>query len=65
MFENNDIPILKKVSKLKATHKIYPMHGQSNELSAMNVLNIDRILEKEKQQNKKETWNKLDKTINL
>jgi hypothetical protein len=30
-----------------------------------NYENIDRILEKEKQHNKSETWNKLDKTIKI
>lgn len=70
MFESNDVakPIIsiKKIPKPKATHKIYPMHGQSNEqILAMNALNVDLILEKEKQKNKTETWNKLDKTIKM
>jgi hypothetical protein len=59
------VPV-KKMAKPKTTHKIYPLTSQSNDsLLAHNALHIDSILEKEKQKNKTDTWNKLDKTIKI
>lgn len=37
----------------------------ANESFEMNYNTIDKILEREKQNNKSETWNKLDKTIKI
>lgn len=57
---------IKKTAKPKTTHKIYPISNQSNDsIIAHNALHIDSILENEKQKNKTDTWNKLDKTIKI
>ena len=50
---------MKQQGKYKNILNIYPVGAQSDE---MNYNTIDLILEKEKQHNKTETWNKLDKT---
>jgi hypothetical protein len=42
-----------------------PGHFVSAIPDSMNYSTIDGILEKEKQQNKSETWNKLDKTVKI
>jgi hypothetical protein len=47
-------------TKYKNIINIYP--SESNEMSYST---IDQILEKEKQHNKTESWNKLDKTIKI
>lgn len=64
---NTDIQpqiVVKKSTKPKSNHKMYPnQYNQSNDfILAHNALNIDSILENEKQLNKIDTWNKLDKT---
>jgi len=61
------IPVIEKVKDEKTSiHKykniINPYNTSSNE---DNYQCIDRILEREKQHNKSETWNKLDKTIKI
>jgi hypothetical protein len=69
MFElpSSPIPVIEKVkddntSINKYKNIINPYTTPSNE---DNYQNIDRILEREKQHNKSETWNKLDKTIKI
>jgi len=69
MFElpPSTIPVIEKVKDEKTSiHKykniINPYNASSNE---DNYQSIDRILEREKQHNKSETWNKLDKTIKI
>jgi len=37
----------------------------SSEINEANVNNLDKLLEKEKQHNKTESWNKLNKTVKL
>jgi len=37
----------------------------SSEINDMNLSNLDKLLEREKQHNKTESWNKLDKTVKL
>jgi len=49
-------------NKFKNILNNYPNLSQTNE---MNYNTIDQLLEKEKQHNKTETWNKLDKTIKI
>jgi hypothetical protein len=49
-------------SKYKNIINLYPGSDQSDE---MNYNTIDKLLESEKQHNKTETWNKLDKTIKI
>ena len=57
---------VKKATKPKVSHKIYPSQSQSNDsLLAHNALHIDSILENEKEKNKTDAWNKLDKTIKI
>jgi hypothetical protein len=72
MFANNELPKQSPTeqtveskpdnvtSKYKNIINIYP--SESNEMSYST---IDQILEKEKQHNKTESWNKLDKTIKI
>ena len=48
--------------KYKNIINLYPGSDQSDE---MNYNTIDKLLESEKQHNKTETWNKLDKTIKI
>jgi hypothetical protein len=55
------IPV--KIIKPKTSHKIYPQHTKKSE--DLLTLDIDIILENEKQYNKTETWNKLDKTFKM
>jgi hypothetical protein len=67
---NNDsqpiqLNVVKKSTKPKTNHKIYPLQNQSNDSLLVNSLHIDNILENEKQKNKIDTWNKLDKTIKM
>jgi hypothetical protein len=52
-----------KIVKSKSSHRIYPQH--TNKSEDLLTLNIDLILENEKQYNKTETWNKLDKTFKM
>jgi len=49
-------------AKYKNIINLYPTTTQTNE---MNYNTIDELLEKEKQYNKSETWNKLDKTLKI
>lgn len=49
-------------SKYKNIINIY---STTNETTDINYQTIDQILEKEKQHNKTENWNKLDKTIKI
>jgi hypothetical protein len=51
-----------KQNKYKNIINLFPGSAETNE---MNYSTIDNILEKEKQHNKTETWNKLDKTIKI
>lgn len=51
---------MKQQGKYKNILNIHPGGAQSDE---MNYNTIDQILENEKQHNKTETWNKLDKTV--
>ena len=64
---NNDVPVVvTKTAKSKTNNKAYPNQSQYNDsLLAHNALHIDSILENEKQKNKIDTWNKLDKTIKM
>ncbi len=61
---------IKKTNKNKTPPNIYsnnymsPFVEQKND-NEVNTQMIDRILENEKQQNKAETWNKLNKTIKI
>lgn len=55
-------PEPKPQNKYKNILNVYPGSGQTNE---MNYQAIDQLLEKEKQHNKTETWNKLDKTVKI
>lgn len=64
---NNDsqplqVNVIKKLAKPKTNHKIYPL---CNDSLFVNALHIDSILENEKQKNKIDSWNKLDKTIKM
>ena len=59
---------IKNVSETSATNKyknvlVYNTSIFSN--NEMTSSNIDEMLEKEKQHNKTETWNKLDKTVKI
>ena len=49
-------------AKYKNIINLYPSSTQTDE---MNYNTIDKLLEKEKQYNKTETWNKLDKTLKI
>lgn len=51
-----------KQNKYKNIINLFPGSAETNE---MNYSTIDNILEKEKQHNKTETWNKLDKTVKI
>lgn len=51
-----------KQNKYKNIINLFPGSTETNE---MNYSTIDNILEKEKQHNKSETWNKLDKTVKI
>ena len=51
-----------KQNKYKNIINLFPGSTETNE---MNYSTIDNILEKEKQHNKTETWNKLDKTVKI
>jgi hypothetical protein len=51
-----------KQTKYKNIINIYPGTSETDE---MNYNTIDQLLEREKQHNKTETWNKLDKTIKI
>lgn len=48
--------------KRASTKKIYNQHKSECDKNIMSVSKIDNILENEKQKNKKDSWNKLDKT---
>ena len=56
-----------KPAKSKPLPNIYPLcqTGSSYSSSEMTSQNIDSILEKEKQSNKIDNWNKLDKTAKI
>lgn len=54
-----------KPTKSKALPNIYPNQHNSYSTNEMNSQNIDAMLEKEKQSNKIDTWNKLDKTAKI
>ncbi len=54
-----------KPAKSKALPNIYPNQHNSYSTNEMNSQNIDAMLEKEKQSNKIDTWNKLDKTAKI
>ena len=55
-----------KPAKSKALPNIYPnQYGSTHSTVETNSLNIDALLEKEKQSNKIDTWNKLDKTAKV
>ena len=51
-----------KQNKYKNIINLFPGSIETNE---MNYSTIDNLLEKEKQHNKTETWNKLDKTVKI
>ena len=61
MIDTIQQPVVKKMVKPKS--RIY--NNQVNEVHMSNALSIDSILENEKQKNKSDTWNKLDKTIKM
>jgi len=68
MFNLNDsktFVIEKAIPKPKPMKNIYAYNNQSQYSSAMNEIKIDSILENEKEQNKTETWNKLDNTVKM
>jgi hypothetical protein len=76
MFSINEIkqqmqgktPIINEKKKNKLPPNIYSNLYASSTFTETNELNtslIDRILENEKQNNKKETWNKLNKTVKI
>jgi hypothetical protein len=55
---------------VKKARKPYKQHNQdrttnSTNISTISASSIDNILENEKQQNIKDTWNKLDKTVKI
>ena len=55
-------PDIIETPKRISTKKIYHQHKSDSDINIMSVSKIDNILENEKQKNKKESWNKLDKT---
>ena len=66
--QTNENAVLDTSAKPKAMPNIYPpqqQYGSSNSLNEMNVQAIDRILENEKQSNKSDNWNKLDKSAKI
>ena len=66
MFSINTAPkniVVKKNTKSHSSYKIYPQNNKTNNTD--NTSNIDIILENEKQYNKKQPWNKLDKTVKM
>ena len=56
--------IEQKPAKSKPLPNIYPQFGSTSTME-MNSQNMDDILEREKQSNKVDTWNKLDKTAKI
>jgi hypothetical protein len=60
--EKNDGTDELKQSKYKNIINLFPGSIETNE---MNYSTIDSLLEREKQHNKTETWNKLDKTVKI
>ena len=54
-----------KPAKSKALPNIYPNQHNTYSTNELNCKNIDAMLEKEKQSNKIDTWNKLDKTAKI
>jgi len=60
--EKNDGADELKHNKYKNIINLFPGTNETNE---MNYSTIDSLLEKEKQHNKTETWNKLDKTVKI
>ena len=59
---------LRKSAKNKTPPNIYPMHTVASNYSdnaEQNINSIDKMLENEKQQNKSDNWNKLDKTAKI
>ena len=59
------VPIVpKKVKKPYKQHNIYNNNVEPSN-KTVSTVNIDNILENEKQQNIKDTWNKLDKTVKI
>lgn len=62
---NEILPNLEqKPAKSKPLPNIYPQFGSTSTME-MNSQNMDYILEKEKQSNKVDNWNKLDKTAKI
>ena len=64
--ENNISTTINKTDDANCINKYKNiLNLSSNESQEMNYNTIDKLLEKEKQNNKTETWNKLDKTIKI
>lgn len=67
MFTNNEIPVEQPAKPdntlLNVKYKSIIQNTTSNNELNYNV--IDQLLEKEKQKNKSDTWNKLDKTVKI
>jgi hypothetical protein len=73
MFPNISSTVSKEVPSSENESKIDPVASKykniiniySTESTEISYNTIDQILEKEKQHNKTETWNKLDKTVKI
>ena len=72
MFEQNITEIKEIITKSNTAEtksnkykNILTMHPSQTETNETNYNAIDKLLEKEKLQNKSENWNKLDKTIKI
>lgn len=64
--QTSTVPVSTK--KVKKPYKQYNNYNNANigtSNTIVSAANIDHILENEKQQNIKDTWNKLDKTVKI
>jgi hypothetical protein len=74
MFAQNNVEVKKESANKVETDEssinkykniLNPYQTPTMQQSEMNYSNIDQLLEKEKQHNKTETWNKLDKMVKI